>query len=539
MAMALSSFDEALTLLLLAHRLLQVEEDAPGSGSKDAPRPDSPGARPGEEERREAQACCLHATGRTMRYLGRYAESSEALEAALSIRRGAAGETAGKDACMSPSAALPWRQAQEALTRRELGTTAAKQQMLPEARCHLNASLAITRSLPDPDPHEVAATLHQLAVVETQAAKGSREGLQLAESLLLEALELETGSLEKAALAMQLGRIGLRRGELVMAQDCFMRALAAYEALYGTRSARHVNTAAAQFNLGKVLLSRKELPEASKRFREALAIRKAAYGCDHFEICVTLGELAKVEHSLGQAHESKALYLEEKAMLEKLILQGSSGAPLAQARKELANTFYGLRSLARDAGERDQVKTLTHAAQALLRPPSETTPTTPGTESTTPTAAHETAAASAAGATPAPWVAAILRGRDRVRQAAVAMVKGGWTSYGDSGAEGSLPFLSAMDELEAAIPPLDVEAGGGVEAMPARVIAKAFAAQVRRGAIQLDSSSGGGRKEARLLLFAACDKLRSELRTGLGVNVEDTTGTNAAGNEAPDVGALR
>jgi len=115
-----------------------------------------------------------------------------------------------------------------ALTLRELGTTAAKEQRLDDARGLLQSSLVIRQALKDPDPHEEAATLHQLAVVETQQAKGSKSALRQAEILLERALTLETGDLEQAALAMQLGRIALRRGELPRADDCFSKALNAY-----------------------------------------------------------------------------------------------------------------------------------------------------------------------------------------------------------------------------------------------------------------------------------------------------------------------
>lgn len=173
-----------------------------------------------------------------------------------------------------------------ALTLRELGITANKRRRLPEARQLLSDSLAITRTLQPHDPHAEAATLHQLAVVETQEARGCTEALQRAESLLEQALRLETGTLEQAALAMQLGRVAMRQGQPTHAAQLFSQALEAYRREYASKAQRHVNTAAAHVALGQAALSQRHFTSAIEHLEEALRIRRAAYGgCDHLEVC--------------------------------------------------------------------------------------------------------------------------------------------------------------------------------------------------------------------------------------------------------------
>jgi len=78
MAMALSSFEEALTMLELAHAILEKTKCEKMQGDR-------------------IKANCVHATGRTLRYLGRYEESEKTLNSALAMWKGMHGKEAGPE----------------------------------------------------------------------------------------------------------------------------------------------------------------------------------------------------------------------------------------------------------------------------------------------------------------------------------------------------------------------------------------------------------------------------------------------------------
>ena len=225
-SMALSQFDEAAASLATASRLQGFATAA--LGKRDG---SGCGPPPWIARLRDAQGATLLTRGKVSRYRGRLGEAEESLQAALSL--------------WSEEESDSW---EIAATLHELGVLCLKQGRPGEAGKRLEDSLAMKRRVKAnvSDDRGLArkfilrfanesATLHQLAAVKLasgdRSAKGKEERLATAESLLKQALAIESeggnpfGPGAKAATLQQLSRVAVRRGNLVVADQRLREAL--------------------------------------------------------------------------------------------------------------------------------------------------------------------------------------------------------------------------------------------------------------------------------------------------------------------------
>lgn len=166
--------------------------------------------------------------------------------------------------------------------------------------------------------HE-SATLYQMAVIATTTKLYER-----AEELLLQALSMEYNarSTSRAATLQQLGRVELRRGNLLLAHDRLHEALQLYCEIYGEqRALSHVNVVAVRHQLGCVASARKFHSEACDEYSLALRGRRMIYGedCDHIEIALEMQALGQAQFDCGYIDNAYCILKEAKTMLHNLL----------------------------------------------------------------------------------------------------------------------------------------------------------------------------------------------------------------------------
>jgi len=288
-----------------------------------------------------ARSAALHELGRVLRYQGQFRQSEEALQEALAIRNGL-------------PRSKPGVQNEVAATLYELGVLDIKKHNLDGAAVFLEQALDLRRDLEAMASNEeneaaCASTLHQLAAVYVARKPPA---LDIAESLLNEALSLNMQIGQRAATLKQLARVSIRRGEYAAAEKRLAQALELYQELYG-KTTLHINVAAVQFQQGTLAFQRDRLEQAWMHFSECLRARRHVYSYsqgNHLEVSLVLHELGCV--AMAQKNFEKAVEMleAEKDILDRLCETSSQRERLLQVPYIAYSTafqlgFCGCRSL--------------------------------------------------------------------------------------------------------------------------------------------------------------------------------------------------
>lgn len=297
---------------------------------------------------RRARAEALVELGRVYRYQGKYIESEQSLQVALSVYENLPSRRAGSDQGVAD-------------TLHELGVLEVKKHNLDTATVFLEKSLAMRHCLDDESTDTCdsnsAATLHQLAAICVAKKPPS---LEKAKALLQEALALSRQIGQRAATFKQLARVTIRQGHLDRADAFLKQALDLYLELYGDNK-NHINIAAVKFQQGALALQQEQWDEAWKHLSECLRIRKNVYayarpvGAEdedptHLEVSCVMHELARV--AMSQAYYVKAFdtLKSERIILERLEESSDRSERIYQAR--LTNLTW-LRKCAKAMGNED------------------------------------------------------------------------------------------------------------------------------------------------------------------------------------------
>ena len=267
---------------------------------------------------RRGRARTLQTAGKVMRYRGALPEAEARLREALALyQHGGADASSAADGGGSED---EWG---AAATLHELGVVSIRRSEWAPAAELLQRSLEMKRRLKRAAAggggggggvarvhssgasqvrfSEEAATLHQLAVVATNARPAR---LEQAEALLRDALALESAGPfalgGRAATLQQLARVSERRGDRAAAEAHLGKALALYTRAYGD-GVPHVNVAAVLSQLGNLALAPPADVDAAERYlRDALSMRLQIYGRGaHVEIAANVGKCAEVERARG------------------------------------------------------------------------------------------------------------------------------------------------------------------------------------------------------------------------------------------------
>jgi tetratricopeptide (TPR) repeat protein len=336
-AMALNRFEEAQDSLELS---LTILNDMRGSN------PRIPSAR----------ASAHHELGRVLRYEGQFLQSEESLHKALEIRNSLAQND-------------PNARHEVAATLHELGVLEVKKHNLDSAANNLQQALALRRTLERDSPREdmeaaCSSTLHQLAAVHLARKPPA---LDIAESLLNEALSLNMQIGQRAATLKQLARVSIRWGQFDTAERRLGQALELYSELYG-ESTLHINVAAVRFQQGALAFQREQLEQAWVHFSECLRARKFVYAYlqgIHVEVSSVFHELGCVAMAQKRFEKACEMLQSEKEILDQLCEASSHQLDrLLQAR--LTNLTW-LRKCAKDQGDDEKAREIACQRSNLKR----------------------------------------------------------------------------------------------------------------------------------------------------------------------------
>jgi serine/threonine-protein kinase len=240
---------------------------------------------------------------------------SEAVRTALSKLSRALGE-------LSP--------ADRAVVLDRMGRVLYRQEFLVEAReLHLRA-LALRRGELPWNPHLLAASLNNLALVELELGNQLRAGELLNESLHLQGshgIRSEVGWLDKVNnLALVLERSAPEKAE-----PLFRRVLEGQERNHGRRSPE---VATALNNLGQNLVRRGRYGEAAPLLQEAHDLRRELLGEDHPATVTTLANLAVLWSAREQT--DRALAAAREVLERRREASGVDHPSTARAQNALA-----------------------------------------------------------------------------------------------------------------------------------------------------------------------------------------------------------
>eukprot|EP00978_Attheya_sp_CCMP212_P029809 scaffold107192_cov61-Attheya_sp.AAC.1 len=355
-AMALNNFVEAQSSLEVALKILDSSSTQKRSRGVD-------------QSNRKVRAEALHELGRVFRYQGSLEKSEDALRKALEIRNRLATE----DYTMKHGVAD---------TLHELGVLETKKHNLQAAVEFLQQALNLRRNSLDSGngtrtaarrgeiEADCAATMHQLAAVYVASKPPS---LDMAETMLKEALGLTMQIGQRAATLKQLARVTIRQGILDKADTYLAQALELYAELYG-ESMLHINVAAVLFQQGALAFQRDQLEQAWLHFSECLRIRRHVYayarpmrGQDnpaHLEVSTVLHELGCVAFAQRRTTQACELYQSEKMILEQLYETSTQIQRLLQSR--LTNLTW-LRKCAKELDNDDMVQEIIAERAKLKR----------------------------------------------------------------------------------------------------------------------------------------------------------------------------
>lgn len=302
-----------------------------------------------------ARATSLHELGRVLRYEGKFSQAENALSKALQIRT----RLSGKDQSIRHDLAS---------TLHELGVLKVREHNLDPAAAFLEEALRLRRQLELESPSagleaHCASTLHQLAAIHVARKPPS---LDLAESLLLQALGSDIQIGQRAATLRQLARICIRRGEYQAADNRLKQALELYAELYG-EYAVHINIAAVKFQQGTLAFQREQYDQAWDYFSECLRVRRKVYSYshgNHIEVSIVLHELACVALAQGRTGAAREMLTKEKDVLNQLFETSSQHERLLQA---LLTNLTWLRKCAKELGMEEEARLLSKEQIVLKR----------------------------------------------------------------------------------------------------------------------------------------------------------------------------
>lgn len=302
---------------------------------------------------RKARAESLYELSKIHRYQTRYDDAHKCLRVSLQLNN--------YDNCLTAD------------TLHELGILEVKKHNLDTATKFLQRSLEIRRSLNDAnDQVNASSTLHQLAAIHIARKPPS---LEIAKSLLQEALGLSRQIGQRAATIKQLARVTVRQGLLKQAESYLEQALELYLELYDNNK-MHINVAAVKYQQGALALQRNELENAWHFFHECLRIRRHVYAYAspvgsssldsnpiHFEVSCVLHELGSVGLALKRFSQSMKMLEAERAILERLTETSTQNDRIFQAR--LTNLTW-LRKCAKEMGDENKAFEF-YSAKATLK----------------------------------------------------------------------------------------------------------------------------------------------------------------------------
>lgn len=292
-----------------------------------------------------ARSSTYHELGRVYRYEGLFQESQKALESALDIRNELT-KTNDELFC----------QEEVASTLHELGVLEVKKHNLDDAANFLRRALDLRRSLEQrksllKENHEAAstATLHQLAAVYLARKPPA---LEIAQSLLNEALSLKMQIGQRAATLKQLARVEKRWGNFSSAERRLNQALELYQELYGEETP-HINVAAVKFQQGALAFQQENYQQARGHFGKCLQTRKVVYGYlrgIHIEVSAVLHELGCVAIAQKLFRDATDMLTAEKEILDQLSQASHNQQKESLYQARLTNLTW-LRKCAKEQGD--------------------------------------------------------------------------------------------------------------------------------------------------------------------------------------------
>ena len=95
-------------------------------------------------------------------------------------------------------------------------------------------------------------------------------------------------------------------GNIALAEDAYVRALAVHQRLHGTR---HLTVAQSHANLGRILAMRGNLPEAADHLAQALKIFEEHFGSEPAQASSVLNDLGHVSAAIGEHEKALSLYM--------------------------------------------------------------------------------------------------------------------------------------------------------------------------------------------------------------------------------------
>lgn len=301
------------------------------------------------------RATSLYELGRVFRYEGNLVKSEEALKKSLDILH----QLARKD---------PNVQHEVAATLHELGVLEVKKHNLDSAATFLQQALGLRRKLEVESPAEnmeaeCASTLHQLAAVHVAQKPPA---LDQAELLLKEALALNMQLYQRAGTLKLKARVAIRRGDFDIAEKSLAQALELYVELYG-ESTHHINVAAVKFQQGTLAFQRAQYEQAWLHFSDCLRTRRHVYAYsqgNHLEVSSVLHKLGCVAFAQKRISKACEMLTAEKEVLDQLHLTSSRPERLLHAR--LTNLTW-LRKCAKEKGAEDEIRKIVSERQSLER----------------------------------------------------------------------------------------------------------------------------------------------------------------------------
>jgi tetratricopeptide (TPR) repeat protein len=162
-------------------------------------------------------------------------------------------------------------------------------------------------------------------------------------------------SLELATLCHNLGGLEHARGRLAAAESWTRRAVGVRRLLLGTGAPE---TLADQAALAAIWVGRRRFAPAARLYQQILRGFRRWYGREHYEVAVTLQNLAALRHLTRQPRAARLGYRRALAMKERL---------LGSHHPELGVLLVNLGTLERGQGRHADAVRLLERAQAIFR----------------------------------------------------------------------------------------------------------------------------------------------------------------------------
>jgi tetratricopeptide (TPR) repeat protein len=187
-------------------------------------------------------------------------------------------------------------------------------------------ALRIAERMLGPNDHIVGAVLSDLGMVHKYQGRldEAERAYRRAHAVFLAA---------RGEVAVELHGLG-KRDE---AETLLRRALAVFERTYG---AHHYEIAVTMHDLAAVCEAKGDTAEAERLYRRALAIKDKRLGSDHAEIATSLKSLAILCRAQGRDAEANQLYRRALAILERA--HGSSHPSTVACRENLDALMSGV-----------------------------------------------------------------------------------------------------------------------------------------------------------------------------------------------------